>query len=215
MVFIPQADPRQHDAAQLDMTEIPDTDPHDLFALWYELASANEPADPNAFTLATQDQDGMPDARILLFKGFAKDGLTFYTNSHSAKGKQIANQPVAAAVVHWKSILRQVRLRGPVVQVSDSEADMYFQSRARNSQLGAWASDQSHGIESRDQLEAKYHDIEKYFGDGPIPRPPHWTGFRIEPVVIEFWKNGPFRLHHRRRFYKNDQMGWASEVLSP
>ncbi len=215
MVFIPEADPRQHDVAQLDMAEIPDVPPHELFASWYELASEKEPADPNAFTLATRDDEGMPDARILLFKGFNDQGLTFYTNSHSAKGQQMAEHPLAAAVIHWKSILRQVRLQGHVVSVADEEADAYFQSRARNSQIGAWASNQSHRINSRDELENKYHEIEKYFGDGPIPRPPHWTGFRLEPIKIEFWKNGPFRLHHRRYFQKNEHGLWTSETLSP
>jgi pyridoxamine 5'-phosphate oxidase len=171
--------------------------PFALFAEWLEEAGRSEPNDPNGMALSTVDAEGLPNVRMVLLKGYDADGFVFYTNTQSQKGEELLGQGKAAVLFHWKSLRRQVRIRGPVSIVSDAEADAYFQSRARDSRIGAWASQQSRPLESRFALEKAVAGYVAKFGLGEIPRPPHWTGFRIEPVYIEFWRDGAFRLHDR------------------
>lgn len=172
-------------------------EPFALFESWFEEAKAAEPNDPNGMALSTVDADGMPNVRMVLLNGRGPEGFVFYTNTQSQKGEELAGQPKAAALFHWKSLRRQVRIRGPVSRVSDAEADAYFQSRPRDSRIGAWASQQSRPLESRFALEKAVASYALKFGVGEVPRPPHWTGFRIAPVYIEFWRDGAFRLHDR------------------
>lgn len=191
-------------------------DPFGLFAEWLTAARAKEPNDPNAMTLATVDAEGMPDARMVLLKDVDADGFVFYTNLESAKGSQLAATPRAALVFHWKSLRRQVRVRGPVTPVSTEEADAYFASRARDSQIGAWASAQSRPLEGRFALEKAAAALAVTFGLGAIPRPPFWSGFRLAPVSIEFWRDRPFRLHDRLVFNRPEAEGsWTSSRLYP
>jgi pyridoxamine 5'-phosphate oxidase len=189
-------------------------DPFALFAEWLEEATAAEPNDPNAMALATVDADGLPDVRMVLLKGFDTRGFTFFTNYESAKGREILAHPKAAAVLHWKSLRRQVRLRGPVSEVSAAEADEYFATRSRGSRIGAWASQQSRPLESRFALEKAVARVTAKYPLGEIPRPPYWSGFRIAPVEIEFWKDGTFRLHDRVRFTRAGD-GWTRSRLYP
>lgn len=189
------------------------TDPFDLFDTWFEAAAGAEQNDPNAMALATVDGDGLPNIRMVLLKGHDSRGFVFYTNSQSAKGTELAVNPKAALLFHWKSIRRQVRARGPVTLVSQAEADAYFASRPRGSQVGAWASDQSRPLEERAILERRVAEREAEFGD-TVPRPPHWFGYRIEPVEIEFWQDGKFRLHDRFRFRREGD-GWTVARLYP
>jgi pyridoxamine 5'-phosphate oxidase len=195
-----------------DFTE--GADPFALFAEWLAEATASEPNDPNAMALATVDADGLPDVRMVLLKGFDARGFTFFTNYESAKGREILAHPKAAAVLHWKSLRRQVRLRGPVSQVSAAEADEYFATRSRGSRLGAWASQQSRPLESRFALEKAVARVTAKYAVGEIPRPPYWSGFRIAPVEIEFWRDGAFRLHDRVRFAREGE-GWTKLRLYP
>jgi pyridoxamine 5'-phosphate oxidase len=173
------------------------TEPFGLFETWLAEATKTEPNDPNAMALSTVDADGLPNVRMVLLKGFDARGFVFYTNTQSQKGGELLGQGKAAAVFHWKSLHRQVRVRGPIEQVSDAEADVYFESRARDSRIGAWASQQSRPLDSRDTLVRAVEDLTKTYEGGPVPRPPHWTGFRILPVYLEFWQDGAFRLHDR------------------
>jgi pyridoxamine 5'-phosphate oxidase len=189
-------------------------DPIALFHDWLAQANAAEPNDGNAMTLATVDADGMPDARMVLLKDVDARGFAFYTNLESAKGRQLLAHPKAALVFHWKSLRRQVRVRGEVSGVSDQEADAYFATRARHSQIGAWASDQSRPLPDRLALEKRVAQAGLKHGLGKVPRPPHWSGFRLEPQVIEFWRDRPFRLHERLVFTRQGE-GWTTSRLFP
>jgi pyridoxamine 5'-phosphate oxidase len=190
--------------------------PFELFAEWLEEAKRSEPNDPNGMALSTVDADGMPNSRMVLLKGYDTDGFVFYTNTQSQKGQELLGQGKAAALFHWKSLRRQVRIRGNVSLVTDAEADAYFQSRPRDSRIGAWASQQSRPLESRFALEKAVAMYAAKFGLGEIPRPPHWTGFRIEPVYIEFWRDGAFRLHDRVVFRRSSaSQPWDRTRLYP
>lgn len=190
------------------------TDPFALFAEWLVLAGKKEVNDPNAMALATVDADGLPDVRMVLLKDVDACGLTFYTNTQSAKGLQMASDPKAAICFHWKSIRRQVRFRGDVEPVSEEEADAYFASRARGARIGAWASAQSRALESRFALEKQVAAKAAKFGIGEIPRPVNWSGYRLKPKQIEFWVNRPFRLHDRLQ-YTRDGEKWVTQKLYP
>lgn len=199
---------------QSDFTEA--GDPFPLFQQWFDEAGAKEINDPNAMTLATVDSDGMPDARMVLLKGLEPSGFVFYTNSESAKGLELSSNMKAALVFHWKSLRRQVRVRGPVEMVSAREADEYFASRPRDSRIGAWASKQSRPMEGRFALEKAVAREAARFGLGEVPRPPHWNGYRILPVQIEFWQDRPFRLHDRVTFSRQTpDSAWNRERLYP
>ena len=191
-------------------------DPFALFARWFAEAQKNEPNDPEAMALATVDADGLPDVRMVLLKEAEPSGFVFYTNAESAKGEQLRANPKAAGVLHWKSLRRQIRFRGAVEPVSDAEADAYFASRALQSRLGAWASQQSRPLESRFALETAVAKCAAKFALGTIPRPPYWVGYRVLPVYLEFWSDGAFRLHDRIVF-RRDAPGepWRKERLYP
>ncbi|ANL33075.1 pyridoxamine 5'-phosphate oxidase [Rhizobium phaseoli] len=191
-------------------------EPFKLFAEWLKEAEASEPNDPNAVALATVDEDGLPNVRMVLLKGFDDDGFVFYTNFESQKGREILGQRKAAMCFHWKSLRRQVRLRGPVEIVSDAEADAYFMTRARGSRIGAWASKQSRPLESRFALEKAVAEYTARYALGEIPRPAHWSGFRIRPTSIEFWKDQAFRLHDRIEFRRPSPVGaWEKVRMYP
>ncbi|MBY5543404.1 pyridoxamine 5'-phosphate oxidase [Rhizobium leguminosarum] len=191
-------------------------EPFKLFAEWLKEAEASEPNDPNAVALATVDEDGLPNVRMVLLKGFDDDGFVFYTNFESQKGREILGQKKAAMCFHWKSLRRQVRLRGPVEIVTDAEADAYFKTRARGSRIGAWASKQSRPLESRFALEKAVAEYTARYAIGEIPRPSHWSGFRIRPTSIEFWKDQKFRLHDRVEFRRPSPEGaWDKVRMYP
>ena len=196
------------------LAPIADQDPIALFQRWLEEALKSEPNDANAMTLATVDAEGMPDARMVLLKGVDAAGFTFFTNIESAKGRELIAHPKAALVFHWKSLRRQVRVRGDVAPVTAAEADAYFASRARSSQIGAWASDQSRELPDRLALERRIAETGLKFGLGAVPRPPHWSGFRLAPRSLEFWRDRPFRLHERLAFDRVDG-GWTVRRLYP
>ena len=192
------------------------TEPFALFRTWMAEAEPAEINDPNGMALATVDADGMPNVRMVLLKGFDERGFVFYTNLESQKGVEILGNHKAAALFHWKSLRRQVRVRGPVEQVSDAEADAYFQSRPRDSRIGAWASQQSRPLESRFALEKAAALHAAKYAIGEVPRPPHWTGLRIMPTYLEFWKDGAFRLHDRVVFRRPAPTGdWTRQRLYP
>lgn len=195
-------------------------DPLVLFEEWLEAAGKSEPNDPNAMALATVDEEGLPDVRMVLLKGADRAGFVFYTNLESAKGRELLSSSKAALCFHWKSLRRQIRVRGPIAQVSDEEADAYFQSRARDSRIGAWASQQSRPLESRFHLEKEVARYTAKHAIGEVPRPPYWSGFRVMPQQIEFWRDRPFRLHDRLVFHRQgnvsgDGWDWTTERLFP
>lgn len=189
-------------------------DPLALFHVWMTEAARREPSDPNAMALATADAQGRPSVRMVLLKDADAEGFVFYTNLESRKGAELAANPVAALLFHWKSLRRQVRVEGPVRPVSEAEADAYFASRHRESRIGAWASRQSRPLTGRFELERRVAEVTARYGLGEIPRPPHWSGFRVVPERIEFWRERPFRLHQRRLFHRVPD-GWRMERLFP
>lgn len=196
---------------------LPDTqEPLALFRDWLKEAKAHEPNDANAMALATSGGDQIPDVRMVLLKGFGADGFVFYTNGESRKGAQLEENPRAALLFHWKSLRRQVRLRGAVIGTSDHEADAYFASRARDSRLGAWASDQSREMAQPQDLAKRVAQAALRFGLGEVPRPKHWRGYCLKPLSIEFWRDRPFRLHERLEFYRDTHDApWARRWLFP
>lgn len=190
-------------------------EPISLFEKWLAKAGETEPNDPNAMSLATVDGAGHPDVRIVLLKGLSEAGFVFYTNGQSAKGRQLSETGQAALCFHWKSWKRQVRIRGTVEPVSEAESDAYFAQRARGSRIGAWASDQSKPVESREAMVDDVQAIESKFDGKDVPRPPHWHGWRVVPDAIEFWQDGAFRLHDRMLFTKASNGDWTRTRLYP
>ena len=189
-------------------------DPFERFAEWYQKAWDKEPADANAMALATADMDGFPNVRIVLLKGFDDDGFVFYTNLQSQKGQELAANARAALCWHWKSLRKQIRVRGSISLVTDAEADDYYATRPRDSQIGAWASDQSRVLDSRFELEKRIARFGAKHALGKVPRPPHWSGYRLAPQRIEFWEDRPFRLHDRL-VYSRENESWRTEKLFP
>jgi len=190
-------------------------DPHALFDAWLAEARASEPNDPEAMTLATADAVGRPSARMLLLKGHDARGFAFYTNAESRKGDELAANSHAALVFHWKSLRRQVRAEGRIEPIGDAEADAYFATRSREARLGAWASDQSRLLDSRETFETRYREVIDEFADRDVPRPAYWRGFRLVPERIEFWTDRPHRLHERRLFTRRPGGGWYERLLYP
>jgi len=189
-------------------------DPLALFERWFAEAQAAELNDPEAMALATADADGRPSVRMVLLKGHGSAGFVFYTNLDSRKGEELAANPEAALLFHWKSLRRQVRIEGPVSAVSRAEADAYFASRGRTSRIGAWASDQSRALDARETFTDRVTATTARFEGRDVPRPPRWSGFRVTPRAIEFWEDGEHRLHHRRLF-RRDGDGWSEGLLYP
>jgi pyridoxamine 5'-phosphate oxidase len=200
--------------AQMGFTER--NDPFTLFGEWMKDAEKNEPNDPNAMALSTVDDSGLPNVRMVLLKGYDERGFVFYTNFESQKGQEILSAEKAALLWHWKSLRRQIRVRGITEQVSDEEADEYFNSRPRESRIGAWASQQSRPLSARFELETQVAMYTAKFAIGSIPRPPHWSGFRVKPLSIEFWHDRPFRLHDRIVFRREKpDAKWLKDRLYP
>lgn len=190
------------------------TDPFPLFDIWYAEARASEINDSNAMALATADARGRPSVRMVLLKGHGPDGFIFYTNFEGRKAGDLLANPHAALLFHWKSLRRQIRIEGPVESVDDATADAYFASRSRDSQLGAWASDQSRPLASRNLFMTRYEEVAQRFAGADVPRPPHWSGFRVVPERIEFWQDREHRLHERRLFTREGD-GWTEGLLYP
>jgi pyridoxamine 5'-phosphate oxidase len=197
-----------------DDSDRTDLDPFAVFEEWYALAQESEPNDPHALALASVDADGLPDVRMVLLNARDSRGFCFFTNFESDKGRQLLAQPKAAMLMHWKSLRRQVRMRGPVEVVTPEEADAYFASRHPGSRIASSVSQQSRPLANRQVMLDQVEALTEKLGDGPIPRPPHWSGFRLVPQTIEFWKDGQFRLHDRVRFTR-DGDGWTSQRLYP
>jgi len=191
-------------------------DPLALFTEWYAEAEKTEPNDPTAMALATVGPEGTPSLRMVLLKGFEAQGFVFYTNHDSRKGLHLTAHPKAALLFHWKSLRRQVRMEGPVSETTAQEADAYFDTRPRGSQIGAWASDQSRPLESRFALEKRVAEFGARHLVGKVPRPPHWSGFRLQPLLIEFWQDQPFRLHDRLEYSRASASApWSTRTLYP
>ena len=189
-------------------------DPFELFGAWYTEARGTEINDSNAMALATANGAGRPAVRMVLLKGHGPDGFVFYTNRESRKAADIAANPQAALLFHWKSLRRQIRIEGALTHVSDAESDAYFASRSRDSQLGAWASDQSRPLDARATFEARFAEVQARFEGGAVSRPPHWGGYRLTPDRIEFWQDREHRLHERRLFVRAGD-GWDEGLLYP
>ncbi|WP_295527313.1 pyridoxamine 5'-phosphate oxidase [Novosphingobium sp. Chol11] len=194
---------------------IPDTDPLAIFEAWFAEARANEPNDPNAMALATATPQGLPSVRMVLLKGHGSDGFVFYTNFQSRKGGELAANPHVALLFHWKSLRRQVRIEGPITEVTPAEADAYFASRHPESRLGSAASDQSRPLPSRQVYLDRVASMRAAYPDGDVQRPSHWSGYRVRLAAIEFWQDQEFRLHERRRFVADGVNGWTSGLLYP
>jgi pyridoxamine 5'-phosphate oxidase len=192
-----------------------DADPIVQFTRWFEQALAGEITEPNAMTVATATRDGIPSARMVLLKGFDERGFVFYTNYESQKGRELAENPVAALVFHWVELHRQVRVAGVVERVSAEESDAYFQSRPRGSRLGAWVSHQSTVLTGREEIETRLAALTAQYGEGAIPLPPYWGGYRVIPASVEFWQGRPSRLHDRLRYRRQPDGSWCIERLSP
>jgi pyridoxamine 5'-phosphate oxidase len=190
------------------------TDPFALFDEWFAEARASEPNEPEAMALATANAAGRPSVRMVLLKSHGPDGFVFYTHERSAKGSELAVNPRAALLFHWKSLRRQVRIEGAVERVSSEQADTYFASRTRDSQLGAWASDQSRPLDARETFEARFEDVKRRFHGQDVPRPPGWGGYRVIPERIEYWSDRPHRLHERRLFTREAD-AWREGLLYP
>lgn len=190
------------------------SDPFALFEQWFAEACAAEPNDPDAMALATADSEGRPSVRMVLLKAHGPDGFVFYTNVGSRKGGELAANPDAALAFHWKSLRRQVRIEGSVEPVSAEEADAYYRTRTRDSQISAWASDQSRPLDRRETLEARFAELARQFEGRDVPRPPHWAGFRVSPQRMEFWSDGLHRLHERRQFVLENG-AWIEGLLYP
>lgn len=209
-------EPTEEQIARLALSEIADKDPMGLFEAWFEDAKAAEPNDPNAMALATATPDGVPSVRMVLLKGHGPDGFTFYTNAHSRKGGEIRANMQASLLFHWKSLRRQIRIEGPLTEVSPEMADAYFHSRPFVSQVGSAASDQSRPLESRATYIRRIEQLEEACKEaGEVPRPPHWTGFTLAPQRIEFWRDRANRLHDRRQFDRATDGGWTNTLLYP
>lgn len=194
---------------------IPSADPFDLFETWFAEARGSEPNDPNAMALATATPDGLPSVRMVLLKGHGREGFVFYTNFESRKGRELAANPHVALLFHWKSLRRQIRIEGPIRQVTDAEADAYFASRHPQSRIGSAASDQSRPLPSREVYLDRVEALEAQYPDGDVPRPAHWSGYRVTPTAMEFWQDREYRLHERRRFTFDASGGWTSTLLYP
>lgn len=194
---------------------IPDISPFALFEAWFAEARASEPNDPNAMALATATPDGLPSVRMVLLKGHGPDGFVFYTNFHSRKGGELAANPHVALLFHWISLRRQIRIEGPIGEVTPAEADAYFASRHPESRLGSAASDQSRPLADRQIYLDRVAALRETWPDGSVPRPAHWSGYRVRPVRIEFWQDRDYRLHERRQFNADGAGGWASTLLYP
>lgn len=194
---------------------IPHADPHAIFESWFAQARISELNDPNAMALATATADGLPSVRMVLLKGHGPDGFVFYTNFHSRKGGELAANPHVALLFHWKSLRRQIRIEGPIAEVSPEEADAYFASRHPESRLGSAASDQSRPLPDRQTYLDRVDELRAQYPDGNIARPAHWSGYRVLPTAIEFWQDRDYRLHERRRFVADGAGGWTSTLLYP